>query len=366
MTTPAIPTVDLAALSSDSPSARAEAADALIRGYAEVGLVYVAGHGLDPSAVDALHDAFLAVLDRPEAEKRRWGGPEIWYQRGWTPPNTERAVVAGGQPDFKECFFAAPMPLDPHAAALYPELYCDNVWPSGADAFREGVLALGAAVHAVGLDLLRGCALGLDLAPGSFTDLVGGAAHVTRLLKYLPLAPEQVGTGVLWGEEHTDFNLLTIIPSGRFVAPDGTPGGHPGGGGLSLRTRPAAGAPLGVQVKGTTPPGCIVSQVGQQLEILTGGRLTATPHVISAPDEPGWVRTSMAHFVHVHALTPLFPLEPFRTREAIEAYRPPVLAGTYDLKTLVDIGLAPVSILDRFGYRHYDRLAAFRAEEATR
>jgi len=39
----------------------------------------------------------------------------------------------------------------------------------------------------------------------------------------------------------------------------------------------------------------------------------------------------------------------------------PVLAGTYALKTLVDIGLAPPRAIDALGYRHYDRLEAMRA-----
>jgi isopenicillin N synthase-like dioxygenase len=43
----------------------------------------------------------------------------------------------------------------------------------------------------------------------------------------------------------------------------------------------------------------MVAQVGQQLEILTGGTLVATPHVIAAPGVPNYSRLSSAHFVHV-------------------------------------------------------------------
>jgi hypothetical protein len=42
-----------------------------------------------------------------------------------------------------------------------------------------------------------------------------------------------------------------------------------------------------------------------------------------------------------------------------------VLAGTYGIKTLVDIGLAPASALDKLGYRHYDRLATIRRHERS-
>ena len=48
----------------------------------------------------------------------------------------------------------------------------------------------------------------------------------------------------------------------------------------------------------------------------------------------------------------------------MKAYSPPVLAGTYGLKTLYDIGLTPKTALAQLGYRHYDRLGGFRAAEA--
>jgi hypothetical protein len=67
--------------------------------------------------------------------------------------------------------------------------------------------------------------------------------------------------------------------------------------------------------------------------------------------------------MHMHSDRLLFPLERFRTPDTIRAYAPPVLAGTYALKTLVDIGLAPESALTKLGYRHYDRLDAMRADE---
>jgi len=358
-----IPTVDLDDLHSDAPARQARAAAALRHGYGDFGLVYVAGHGIPRADVDATYDHFLDVLTRPTAEKATWGGGDLWFQRGWTPPNTEKAVVAGGQPDFKECFFSCPTPVTALSQASWPELYADNVWPDNAPAFRDGLLGVGGQVHDIGLALLRGVAEALGLDRDALTSLTEGGANLTRILKYLSLSQAQINAGVLWGEEHTDFNLLTLLTGGRLHDPTGAPGTTEAAGGLRLRTRSTREHPHGVQVRGVTPPGCIVSQVGQQLEILTGGVLQATPHVITAPKEPGWTRVSLAHFVHINAAHTLFPLPPFQTPETVRAYRPPVLAGTYDVKTLIDIGLAPQSELNRFGYQHYDRLAAFRADE---
>ncbi len=365
MSDPVIPTVDLADVASAEPARRDRASDALREAFGTYGLVYVHGHQVDSASLAELYGMFRAFVERPVDVKRRALREDLWYQRGWTPPNTEVAVAAGGQPDFKECYFAAPYPNDDVLAAQYPELYPENVWPDPEIAgFREHYLRLGRALHEAGLGLLAAAARALGLPEDAFTKRVERGAHVTRLLEYLPLSSSQVGTGILWGEEHTDFNLLTLLPGGKFYDPEGRPAGRPDDeSGLYLRTRATAERPRGLRVRGVAPEGCIVAQVGQQLEILTGGRFLATPHEITAPGVPGWSRLSSAHFVHLGANELLFPLDELRTPESTRAYAPPVLAGTYDIKTLVDIGLAPKTALEKLGYRHYDRLDAIKAQE---
>lgn len=351
-----IPVVDLTALNGADPQAAKAAQAALNEGLSTFGLIFIKGHGIDTEALEAFYDQFVNFTRLPRAKKDPLGGDAIWYQRGYTPPNTEQAVAATGQPDFKECYFAAPIPTDPKMAAEYPQIFAENVWPEGHDGFKAAYLSLGAQLHAIGLDLLRGAALALSLEGEAFTQSTDGAPHLSRALRYLPLASEQVGN-VLWGEEHTDFNLITILPGGRFFNPAGEMAGRPDeGSGLYLRTRATDEFPAGQRLRGVPPEGCIVAQVGQQLEILSGGHFQATPHVITPPETVGWTRCSLAHFVHVHPHSMLSPLPEFRNSQSIESYRPAVLAGTYALKTLVDIGLAPPSELDRLGYRHYDRL----------
>jgi isopenicillin N synthase-like dioxygenase len=359
-----IPTVDLADLASDDPARIERGVAALREAFGVFGLVYVKNHGIDAQALERFYDAFGAFIARPEAAKRPYGRADIWYQRGWTPPNTEVAVASNGQPDFKECYFVAPYPTDETSALEFPQLYPENVWPTEPPPyFQEGFLSLGRALHEAGLKLLRGSAVALGLPETALTDLCQRGPHVTRALQYLPLKASQVNTGIVWGEEHTDFNLLTLLPGGRFLDPQARPAPGPDDkSGLYLRTRATPKDPKGQMVRGTPPAGCIVAQVGQQLEILTGGTFLATPHVITAPGVPGWQRQSTAHFMHVHTSTVLFPLAKFRTPEAIRNYAPPVLAGTYDIKTLVDIGLAPANAIDQLGYRHYDRLNRMRAE----
>lgn len=359
-----IPVVDLSDISSPRSEVRAHAAAQIRRAFGHFGLIYIRNHGVDMERLEAFYDAYLAFCARPEADKQKMSTPSIWYQRGWTPPNTEKAVVAGGQPDFKECYFVTPEEPSEELQREFPELYASNIWPEDAPDFQTHYRELSRQLQQVGANLLRGSALALGLAPQTFERAVQGGPHVTRALRYIPLSPEQVGTNIVWGEEHTDFNLVTILPGGRFLDPDGNRCEKPDpDAGLYLRTRPSAQHPHGVKVQGKTPAGCIVAQVGQQLEILTGGEFLATPHVVAAPNKPGYSRVATAHFVHLHAHEPLFPLKPFRTPESVRAYGPRVLVGTYNLKTLVDIGLAPAEALNRLGYTHYDRLGKIRKEE---
>ncbi|MCA9527830.1 MAG: isopenicillin N synthase family oxygenase, partial [Myxococcales bacterium] len=340
-----IPVIDLDALAGPAGSARDAQDAALLHGLSAYGLVHVKA-ATEAGLLDRFYQSFRAFTRLPDAAKRALGGPGIWHQRGYTPPDTEQAVVAGGQPDFKECYFAAPLDVDPACEAEYPEIFARNVWPPAGEgfdpaAFEADYLHLGRRLHGVGEALLRGAARALGLDEDTFQARLNGGAHVTRALQYLPLTAGQVEDGVLWGEEHTDFNLLTLLPGGRFFDPTGTPCASPDpSAGLYLRSRPTADNPAGLRVQGVAPAGCMLAQVGQQLEILTGGRLVATPHVITAPRQPGYTRCSMAHFIHVHPHQVLRPLPAFNDDAARAAYRPTVLAGTYALKTLVDIGLA--------------------------
>lgn len=363
MASPVIPTVDLADIDSGDASRRERASSALREAFGVYGLVYVKGHAVDHAALLRFYERFRAFVERPAEEKQKCARADMWFQRGWTPPNTEVAVASGGQPDFKECYFASPYEPSVELQLQYPELYPANV-PTGDPEFDEGIVTLGRALHEAGEKLLEGCADALDLPSHTFLEAINGGAHVTRVLNYLPLDEAQVAAKVLWGEEHTDFNLLTLLPGGQFYDPAGQPARKPNDqSGLFLRTRPTAEHPNGMMVAGRAPEGCITVQVGQQLEILTGGQFIATPHVITAPGITEWSRLSSAHFVHAQANQRLYPLEKFRTPEAMQSYGPPVLAGTYSIKTLVDIGLAPKSALEKLGYRHYDRLASMRRTE---
>ena len=355
-----IPVVDAA----DLESGGASVLEDLRVAFGRYGILHVSGHGLEDAALDALYGDYSRFCAAERSIKERMSRPDLWFQRGWTPPNTEFALAGGGQPDFKECYFACCTELAAADRAEFPEINSENVWPdepAGMDRFASHYSEVALHLQKIGERVLRACALALDLARDTFVDLMRGGPHVTRLLRYLPLDDASIRAGLLWGENHTDFCALTLLPGGRFVDADGVrltdrSGFDPAasGGGLFLTSRD------GELVSGSPPPGCITVQVGQQLETLTGGVLLATPHEIRAPNTAGISRLSGAHFIHMHTKNVVFPLERFRTNESVARYRPPVLAGTYDTKILADIGLAPSDAVERFGYANQDRIPGRR------
>jgi isopenicillin N synthase-like dioxygenase len=376
-----LPVIDLADAVSGDEVRIARAVEALRLGFGYYGLVCLKGYDEFYLSKDGktstfeLYDQFVELLKRPREELRNYGGAKIWFQRGYTPPNTEVGVASGGKPDLKECWFnqCGGSPSE-RCKKWYPEIYADNIWPEDADSFRNSYTACGDALNDIGKVLLQLSEFALKVPAGSFTEKADQGPHVSRLLRYLALddelAKQSVDGEINWGEEHTDMNLITILPGGAFYRgqdrqpPATKPPG--GGAGLYLRARPTKEHPTGRKVSGTPPPGCFIAQVGQQLEVLTGGAFIATPHHIVAPTVPGWSRCAMAHFVHLRGDSLVAPVCGCEGAEADAdmMYAPPVLAGTYVLKTLVDIGLAGAQQLDKLGYRNYGRLNEQRALDA--
>src|SRR3989344_9139802 len=95
---------------------------------------------------------------------------------------------------------------------------------------------------------------------------------------------------IIWGCQHTDINLITILPAST----------RPG---LKIRRRD------GIWIDGIAPPNCVIAQVGDMLEYLTAGRLMSAAHKVEAPKEGTTEgRLSGALFIHANPQT-LFQTE---------------------------------------------------------
>lgn len=267
-----IPLVDISALvdGSDEAGVAAALGDAAER----VGFLYVTGHGIPQTTIDAMFAEAEAFFARPLEEKMAVHIGNWPVHRGYFPlfeENTDPAMTA----DLKEGFDIGRdlPPDDPEVLAGLP-LHGANQWPSDAPVFRETAQTYFSSLRRLGERLMRGFAIALDMEPGFFADKIDRPLAQLRLLHYPPqtghVEARTIGCGA-----HTDYGCLTIL------AQDSN-------GGLQVRNT------AGDWIAAPPIPGAFVVNLGDQMARWTNGRFQATPHRVI--NVSGRERCSMPFF----------------------------------------------------------------------
>ncbi len=292
--------------------------------FREIGFVFIKAPELT-GLLRECYAEFAKVFALPqEAVKRGYERAEIGHQRGWTPHQTEQAIAcrntgpAGvAQPNEYECWFIGPETVeDETLLKRYPVAYHPNLWPAEAPTFRAPMLRLYDALYDVGRRMLRAVEVDIGYKKGFFDEMLFDSATVMRALHYPPVRPEQVGK-VVWGCEHTDINLVTVLPAST----------RPG---LWIQRRD------GKWIPGMAPEGYAIGQVGDMLSLLVGGHFLSAKHEVRAPNEATEVgRYSAAMFMHPRSDVWLYP----DARWADPAIHQPVEAGAWLHQRLIDIGI---------------------------
>ncbi|UDY35390.1 isopenicillin N synthase family dioxygenase [Dermatobacter hominis] len=288
-----IPTIDVAALVASGPARRAaddpevrRAGEQLVAACEGPGVFQVVGHGVDDDLRRRLVAAARAFFASDPAEKERIAMPlggRAW--RGWFPLGGE---LTSGAPDGKEgIYFGTELPADDPAVVAGTPLHGPNLFPERPAELGPLVLRWIDEVTDVGRAVLRGLAVGMDLAADWFDAWCADPTVLFRIFHY----PAGGTDGSTWGVgEHTDYGLLTLL------AEDAT-------GGLEVRVD-------GEWIAVRPDERALVCNLGDMLERLSGGRFVATPHRVATPTadrvsmplflDPGWD-------VRVHALPDVVP-----------------------------------------------------------
>jgi isopenicillin N synthase-like dioxygenase len=249
----ALPVIDIAALRGGDPDARHRVAARLGRAAREVGFMYVSGHGIAPELFEALRTAARRFFAQPLAAKMACYIGNSRNHRGYVPEGEESFYA--GKPDRKEAFdLAADLPADDPDVLAGNPLLGPNQWPD-LPGFREPVAAYYAAVMALGRDLMRGFAMALGLGPHGFDRFITRPPSQLRLIHYPfdAAAEDALGIGA-----HTDYECFTLL--------------HATGPGLEVMN----GA--GRWIDAPPVPGAFIVNIGDMLELWTGGAFVATSH----------------------------------------------------------------------------------------
>lgn len=246
----------------------AHARNRLRDNISEHGFAVFEHDGISPKLKATLRRQLDIFFARPLHEKLLFEKPEDGHQRGYTPPKTERArdqpVEAA---DLKE--FWQQGPRDFTERELLPDI--NTPWPGFDSARRRMHTALGERVDLV----LTVIAPLLDVTPEWLIRYADGGDDIVRYLRYFELKGNDATTGALRSAPHTDINLITLLKSL--------------GEGLVVRSK------SGREIELDIGPDQLVVQMGDFMEMLSGGLLPATTHWVK--NMPG-VRTSVAYFDH--------------------------------------------------------------------
>ena len=171
----------------------------------------------------------------------------------------------------------------------YWRLQGPNLWPSTPSGFRAAFEEWDTALSVVGLRLLRHWAVSLGAAEDTFDPaFTDRPATLIKVVRYPGTSNTPQGVGA-----HKDSGVLTLL-----VVEAESEG---------LQVELSVGEWVDV------PPlaGAFIVNIGELLEVATGGYLRATRHRVLAP-QPGSDRVSIPYFLNpsLDALIPVISLPP--------------------------------------------------------
>ncbi|MGL6236302.1 MAG: isopenicillin N synthase family dioxygenase [Segniliparus sp.] len=281
-----LPLVDLA----QAENRPREFAEGLREVMREVGFCYLVGHGAEDrlDGEDGLFALARRLFALPDKEKDAVRMARSPHFRGYTRLGGE---LTGGRIDWREQIDIGP-DLDPIPGAVGSwHLQGPNQWPAALPELRPAVLRHCAHLDRIGRRLLAALASSF----GADEDHFDRAFH-----------PEP-GPADPDGYRPGPATLLKIVryPGGSRTGPGGERGqgvgAHKDSGVLTLLASAPGSVGLQVDVPGRgwtdapTVPGALIVNIGELLQVATGGYLRATSHRVLSPPE-GEERVSIPFF----------------------------------------------------------------------
>ncbi len=223
----------------------------------DVGFFYLTGHGVPDELIQRLLAAARRLFALPQQDKDAVAMLNSPHFRGYTRLGGE---LTGGRVDWREQIDIGPerVPLDDPSES-YLHLQGPNQWPAALPELPGIVAEWDAALAEVARKLLRHWAASLG-SPGDIFDAAFARTPATliKIVRYPRDAQSTQGVGA-----HRDAGVLTLL----LAEPDSS--------GLQVRD-PNAG-----WIDADPLPGAFIVNIGEMLEIATGGYLRATEHRVN-------------------------------------------------------------------------------------
>ncbi|MFC8934434.1 isopenicillin N synthase family dioxygenase [Rhodococcus sp. NPDC057135] len=256
----------------------------------EVGFFYLVGHGIPDDLQRRLLDVAREFFALPTAEKLAIENVRSPHFRGYTRLGGE---LTEGKQDWREQIdIGAEQPAAERTDASPPWeiLQGPNQWPDALPELRDVITEWNDTLTSIALSLLREWAVALGQDANIFDDAFAHDPSILIKVVRYPGRPEGAGSQGVGG--HKDAGVLTLL----YV--------EPGKGGLQVEHD-------GDWIDAPPIDGALVVNIGELLEVATGGYLKATVHRVISPEGDG-ERISVPFFFNPNyaAQIPEFDLPP--------------------------------------------------------
>jgi isopenicillin N synthase-like dioxygenase len=259
-----LPILDLSLLDAGAEEAAQFRSD-LREATHDVGFFYLVGHGVDPELIDEILDESRRFFELPVEQKLEIENVHSPQFRGYTRVGGE---LTHGDVDWRE-----QIDIGVERAAVEPgpgvpdywRLEGPNLWPAAQPELQDVVTRWNEQLSDVALRLMRAWAVSLGSPEDIFDEaLASKPFSLIKIVRYPgesgPVPKQGVGA-------HRDGGVLTLLMV------------EPGKGGLQVEHD-------GAWIDAPSVPGAFVVNIGEMLELATGGYLKATLHrVISSPSD---------------------------------------------------------------------------------
>jgi isopenicillin N synthase-like dioxygenase len=236
----------------------------------EVGFFYLTGHDVPATLVARVLEAARRLFELPQADKDAVAMVRSPHFRGYTRLGGELTL---GEVDWREQIDVGPErpSIGGPGRPDYLWLQGPNQWPAGLPELPGIVAEWDAAMSSVARTLLRHWAASLGSPPDVFDSAFAETpATLIKIIRYPARAATPQGVGA-----HRDAGVLTLLLP------------EPGSAGLQVRGQSWIDVP--------PLDGAFVVNIGELLEVATGGYLRATEHRVNL-DGPAAERISVAYF----------------------------------------------------------------------
>jgi isopenicillin N synthase-like dioxygenase len=261
-----IPLVDLQAWFEGSDRDRRQVAVEVDDALRTSGFLLVTHHGVPGDLAAGTRAAARAFFGLPKPIKAPYEVPV--GGRGWLPPGVEANGFLDGTetpPDLKESYSVGST-ADPSDGVEERGWHPENVWPAEVPELQRSATEYMARMRNLSDELLRICALALDLPDDHFTSCTRHPKYTLNINRYPSInevgSPQQ---GQFRIGPHTDFGTVTILDR------------EPGVGGLQVYS------PTDGWEDAPYDPAALTVNIGDLMARWTGDRWRSTRHRVLPP-----------------------------------------------------------------------------------